>query len=396
MAGLFLFFTRTNSGDPVRTAEVKQEALVSSLSTNGKVEPSEARELRAAAPGFVRRLLVREGDQVRAGQTLAELDAGQAQAEVARAQAELEAAQAERQMVEGGGSAAELSETEQKLREAQAARDEAARALAANERLLARNAIARTEVEQSRERLRQTEREVAFLEQRSRRRFSPEDRERARARVQSGQAALAYARRQLAFTRVTAPIAGTVYSLPIRVGNFVPTGDLLARVGNLERVRVRVFVDEPELGRVAPGQAVHVTWNALPGLEWKGTVEQVPAEVTTLGTRSVGQVICTIENHDRKLLASVNVDADIILQRRTMALSVPKETVIHSSGTGHQTSDSHYVFVVENNVLRRRPVTLGTTSVTRTEIVSGLQAGDQVAIPGERPLRDGMRVKVAP
>ena len=390
---LFLIFTTVDGSQPVRVVEVKQEPLVSSLTTNGKVEPSESRELRAVVPGTVRRVLLKEGDSLRRGQLLAEMDAGPSRAEVARAQAELEEAEAELQAIEHGGSAGELHEIEQKLRQAQAQREEAARILAANERLLTRNAIARQEVEQSRERLRQAERDVAYLEQRSQKRYREEDRQRVRARVQSARTALAYTRQQLGSTRITAPIAGTIYSLPIRPGNFLRTGDLVARVGNLERARVRVFVDEPELGRPAPGQEVRVTWDALPSLEWKGTVERVPAEVRTLGTRNVGEVLCTIDNHDRKLLANVNVDVEIILERRPSALTLPREAVLHTAGGGDG-PDGHYVFVADDNVLRRRAVKLGISDTTHHEIVSGIKAGETVALPEDHRLAGGMKVRV--
>lgn len=392
LAVLFIFFTRPNSGEPVRVTEVKQETLVSSLTTNGKVEASDARELRAEAPGFVRRLLVKEGDAVHSGQLLVNLDPAQAETQVTHAQAELDAALADRQAVSKGGSAAELQENAQKLREARAARDEATRILEGNERLLKRNAIARVNVEQGRERLRQAEREVLYLEQFNAGRFSQEDRNRAEARVNSAQAALAYARRQVAITRVAAPVSGIVYSLPVRPGNFVSTGDILARLGDLARVRVRVFVDEPELGRLAPGQEVSVTWAALPGMEWHGTVERVPVEVTKLESRSVGQVTCTIDNGDRKLLANVNVDVEIIVTRRPSALTLPKEAVVHFEGG--QAAGDHYVFVLDGNVVRRRPVKLGAASATRFEVLSGVEAGQKVAIPGDHALEDGIKVKV--
>ncbi len=395
LAGSFLFFS-AGGGEPIHAVEVKQGPLLSGLTTNGKLEPSEAQELHASGPGLVRRLLIKEGDQVRAGQLLAEMGQGQAASEVARARAELEAAQAEAEMTARGGSSAELLETERKLREARAAREEAARTLASNERLLARNAIPRYEVAQSREHLQQAEREVAYLEKRGPNSYSDADRSRVQARVNSARAALAYAGQQLGSTHVTAPTAGTVYSLPIRQGNFVNTGDLLARIGQLQRLRVVVFVDEPELGRVAPAQKVRVTWSALPGQEWSGTVERVPVEVSTLGTRSVGQVVCTLDNADRKLLANINVDVEIILQRRASVLTLPKESVVHAAGPSEHPTENHYVYVVENNTLRRQLVKLGASSATRFEIAAGLQAGQLVALPGERPLEDKMKVKVLP
>ena len=394
LTSLFIYFARPSGGTPVRAEEVKAESLVSSLTTNGKVEATDAQELRAEAPGFVRRVLAKEGDAVRGGQLLAELDNVQAASQVAHAQAELDTALADWQAVSRGGTAAELQQNAQKLREARAARDEAALVLEANERLLKRNAIARADVDESRQKLRQAEREISYLEKQNANRFSNEERERATARVNSARAALAYARQQLGSTRVVAPVPGIVYSLPIRAGNYVNTGELLARLGNLDRVRVRVFVDEPELGRLAPGQEVHVTWPALPGVQWSGTVERLPAEVKNLGTRSVGEVVCTIDNRERKLLANVNVDVQIISAERPGALTLPKEAVMHSARPQSPAADEHYVFVIEDGVVHRRPVTLGVSNATRFEIVSGVQAGQKVAVPGDRPLEDGMKVKV--
>lgn len=389
LSALFIYFSKPDDAQPVRVVEALQAPLTSSLTTNGKVEPTERQELRASAPSFVRNVLVREGDRVRRGQIVVELAQGQALTAVTQAQAELQAAESDLQVIERGGSAAEQSETAQKLKDAQAARAEAARTLAANERLLKANAIAPLEVEQSRQRLQQAERDVAYLEQRERSRYGDEDRKRAQSRIDSARAALALAQQQLNSTRLAAPQGGTVYSLPVRVGNFVQTGEVLALIGNLDVVRVHAFVDEPELGRLAPGQVAEIGWDALPGATWSGKVERVPAQVTTLGTRSVGEVLCTINNKDRRLLANVNVDVEIIVERRVAAISLPREAVLHSD---HDMS-SHYVFVVAGDTVHRRAVQLGASSPTRFEIVSGLQPGEKVAIPGDRPLSEGQKIR---
>ena len=73
---------------------------------------------------------------------------------------------------------------------------------------------------------------------------------------------------------MSAPHEGMVYSLPVREGAFVNTGDLLVQVADLHKVRVRAFVDEPEIGKLQPGQLVEITWDALPGRVWKGTIEK--------------------------------------------------------------------------------------------------------------------------
>ncbi len=74
-------------------------------------------------------------------------------------------------------------------------------------------------------------------------------------------------------SNVTAPFAGTVYQVPVKRGAYVNGGELLVQVANLEKVRVRAFVDEPEIGRLAKGQKVEIKWDAIPGRTWNGTLD---------------------------------------------------------------------------------------------------------------------------
>lgn len=395
-AGLFLFFSRDSSAPSVRLVKVERANLVSNLTTNGKVEPVDAKELRALAPGIIRAIRVKEGQEVKRGQTILELDRGEAVSEVAHAEAEVQAAVAALENIQRGGSAAETNELENQIQQARAARDEAARQLASSERLLKVNAVPKVEVDQGKEKLRQSEQDLRYLEQRRTRRFDERDRQQAQARVAEARAALDLARTRLGASTVTSPEAGTVYSLPVRVGNFVSRGDLLARVADLTRLRVRVYVDEPELGRLAPQQDVTVTWDAQPGATWKGKVERLPSEVVQLNTRSVGQVDCTIqssgENTGQKLLPNVNVNVEINTKRSSGALTLAKEAVFYDSAkTGHAT---RYVFLYEDGKVRHRDITVGVTTATHVEVLTGLTEGQTVALGTERKLADGARVKV--
>ena len=89
---------------------------------------------------------------------------------------------------------------------------------------------------------------------------------------------------------VRAPIAGTVYQFDLKPGAYLNAGDLVASIGQLDRVRVKVFVDEPDLGRVKRGMPVGITWDAMPGRQWKGVVDKTPTQIVALGTRQVGEV----------------------------------------------------------------------------------------------------------
>jgi RND family efflux transporter MFP subunit len=186
---------------------------------------------------------------------------------------------------------------------------------------------------------------------------------------------------------VAAPANGTLFSLPVHAGDFVHTGDLLAGVADLHQVRVRAYIDEPELGQLRPDQTVEVTWDALPERVWTGHTETMPMQVIARGARNVGEVLCSVSNQPMELIPNTTVDVHIELNERPNALTVLRGAV--------QIVGSHrYVYVVEADRLRRREVTVGISSATKFEILSGLQAGDTVAMPGDTPLKDSMIVRV--
>jgi HlyD family secretion protein len=187
---------------------------------------------------------------------------------------------------------------------------------------------------------------------------------------------------------VRSPIAGEVYGLAARPGDYLKPGDIVTNVGRLDRVRVRVYVDEPLLGRVAPGEPVTITWEALPGKRWHGKVEQMPTSIETLGSRQVGEVVCTIENPGGELIPGTNVDAEIRTAVAPDALVIPKEALRHDAS-------GDYVFVLKDGTVERRPVKTGISTVNRLQITAGLQEGDAVALPSDVPLASGTRVTPA-
>jgi multidrug efflux pump subunit AcrA (membrane-fusion protein) len=169
----------------------------------------------------------------------------------------------------------------------------------------------------------------------------------------------------------------------------VEVGVKVASVGKLDRMKVTVYVDEPELGRVREGMPVTVTWDAKPGKEWKGTVEKVPTEITSIGTRQVGEVVCNIDNPDRELLPGTNINAALTSRVVENALAVPKEALRRENG---QTG----VLGLERERLVWRPAQTGISSITRSQVTGALKEGDLVLLPTDRPLKAGDKVKPAP
>jgi HlyD family secretion protein len=170
----------------------------------------------------------------------------------------------------------------------------------------------------------------------------------------------------------------------------VNAGDLLVQVADLRTVRVRAFVDEPDIGRLSRGQQVEVTWDAVPGRTWVGTVTSVPTTVTLNGTRTVGEVTCDVDNRDLKLLPNVNVSVNVITARKDNALTVPREAV-------HQDDGRTFVYRIVNDELKRVPVQTGISNLTQIEITRGLPQDAEVAlgtVTGQ-PLKPDQPVRIA-
>ena len=377
-------------GDPpkVNFARVKRQTLVSTLPTNGKVEPSLWQAVRAETGGIVSRAPVEDGQTVAAGAVLAAITDPTLQAEIDAAQAKLNEARANLASQEAGGKPAEFTDIENNLARARFDLEQAQKTLATLERLVARHAATQQEADAARDKVQQSELEIAGLEKRKRSLVSPTEVAAARARVGDAETALQLAGRREALSLVRSPMAGVVYGGEVRAGSYVNPGDLVANVGQMDRLRVRVYVDEPELGRVAVAQPVTITWDALPGRQWHGEVEKKPVAVQALGSRQVGEVVCSIANEGRALIPGTNVNAEIRTAVVENAMVIPKETLRHDA-------QGDYVLALKGGAVERRAVKQGASSITLVQILEGLGDADAAALPSETPLKDGDRVTAA-
>ncbi len=374
---------------PVRAGRVLRQTIVNLVSTNGKVEPVESFQAHAPLATTVRRVLVKAGERVKPGQLLLELNASSARAEAARALAQLRSAQAQRTAVEKGGTREEVLTNETLLVKARTELESAQRNLEAMGKLRQRQAASAGELQEAQNRFRRAQAEVELLQQKLQQRFSRPEVNRTQAQLAEAQAALTAAQSLLRDSIVRAPREGVVYFLPARPGAYVNPGDLLVQVADLSQVQVRAFVDEPDIGRLAVSQPVELTWDALPGRTWTGTVTAVPTTVIQRGTRSVGEMLCQVDNTDLKLLPNVNVNVTVVTARHADALTVPREAV-------HQEEGKRYVYEITGGELKRREVETSISNLTRIEVSRGLKENAQVALGATtaRSLRDGLPVRI--
>jgi HlyD family secretion protein len=370
----------------VATARVDRQRLESTLSTNGKAEPLEWAVARAEREGLVAELHVKPGQSVQKGSVLATLDARDAREQVAAAEARIAQVQAELAGLQSGGRGIDLAEIESGLRRAREDAAEARREIATIERLMKANAAPRAELIPQQQKLAAAELQIRSLEVRRTKLVDASTVAGTQARLREAQAIASEARRKIELAVVRAPIGGVAYQVETRRGAWLSPGAEVAAIGQIARLKVVVFVDEPELGRVKVGMPVRITWDAHPDQEWKGTVEQLPTRVVALNTRQVGEVVCIIENPDLVLLPGTNVNAFIQARVVDNALTIPKEAV-------RREREQTGVYVLEGETLRWRPVKVGVSNVTRVEVVEGLNEGARVVLPSDLELRDGMSAR---
>ena len=388
-AGVIVWGVLRRSQPPkVNVSTAKRQTLVSTLPTNGKVEPFAWQAVRATTAGVVGALNIRDGQKVAKEQALATVTDPTLAADVEAAQAKVAEARAALSGLEAGGRPADLTDIETRLSRARYDLQEATAEYNSLRRLQEKNAATRVEVQAARDKMRQIEIEIDGLEKRRGALVAKPDVTAAQARLHDAETSLTLAQQRQALSVIRAPMAGTVYGLAVQPGAYLTEGGLVANVGELDRVRVRVYVDEPELGRVVVGQPVTIRWQALPGQEWDGTVERKPTAIQALGTRQVGEVVCTIDNPGRELIPGTNVDAEIRTSVAESALVIPREALRHDA-------EGDYVFLMADGIVQRRAVKTGSTSATLAQVTAGLADGDTVILPSDVPLKAGDRVTPA-
>ncbi len=372
----------------VAIVSVDREDLSETTASNGKVEPIAPDIAHAEFPTFVAKVMATEGQTVRRGQTILTLDSGDIQSQLAQARATLLTAQTDLRNARAGGSLDETAQVRGSLQQARVDVASLERTEKSLEQLVAEHAATQDELAQNQSALDKARSRVQELEQRKQAlaEKATSTAESADLIAKEAQEQVQTLQEKLRSATVIAPTDGTLYSLPVRAGDYVKVGDVLSEMADLHHVRVRAFVDEPDLGRIAPNQAVQVTWDAKPSQVWTGRAQQIPKQVVPHGMRSVGEVLCSVDNDKLELLPNINVEVTILINEHRNVLVVPRAAVREDGG-------KRYVYVFDGQRVHRREISVGIASASNYEVLSGLMLNDRIALPGDRNLRDGMVIR---
>jgi HlyD family secretion protein len=387
---VFIYVRSGRNVVSVGAATVERHNLTMENPTNARVAPISDFQAHAPLAGIVSKVFVHLGEKVQAGQELVEMDDTQALKDLAAAKASLATSTALLQVMQQGGTQDERLTATANLNAANTQVQQDTSNLASLQALQATGAASPNEVAVAQQRLNSAKTHVQELNAQKNARYSAGDIAAQRAQVAEAQAAVNAAQAAYAAVNIKSPLAGTVYKLPVTQYQFVPADDILVQVADLNRMQIKAYFDEPEIGLLKVGQPVSIAWAAKPGQLWHGHIVQAPTTIEAYGgTRNVGESLISVDDAKGDLLPNTNVTVTVTEARRNDVLSLPREALHAEDGTD-------FVYKIVNNRLVRTPIKVGLTNLTRFEILGGLNEGDLVALGAttEADLSNGLRVKV--
>jgi HlyD family secretion protein len=387
---LFVYIRSQRGIVTVRAAKVERHNLSQEKTANGRVIPLADFQAHAPLAGIVNKIFVQLGQTVQTGQALVQMDDSEARKDLAAARASLASSVTLLQVMEQGGTQGERLTASADLSTANTQVQQDTTALTALQTLETTGAASANEVALAQQRLNAANAHVQQLQAQRTARYSSADLSTQRAQVAEARAAVDAAQAVVDGVDIHTPFAGTVYAIPVTRFEFVPTGETLIQVADLTKLQIKAYFDEPEIGQLKAGQQVTIKWDAKPNHLWHGHVVQVPTTITAYGgTRNVGECLISVDDAKGDLLPNTTVTVNVTELIHNNVLTLPREA-LHTEGS------SDFVYRIVDNRLVRAPIVVGLSNNIRFEIISGLQAGDLVALGAttEADLGNGFRVKV--
>lgn len=369
---------RLAKGDPIdpnKLAKVTRGDVARSVVATGKIQPITKVEVKSKASGIVERLLVDINDRVHKGQELAQLDQQEIEAQVDAARAQLASAeanvttyQANIEQDKVNAAAPDLPMYKAALDRNKEMNEEGIVSLQtlenANRDYLA--ALTKRDAAQA-----QVAVDTAKLKQ-------------ARAQVLQSQASLQQLEEQLSYTTIIAPMDGVILSRDVEMGDAVSsilvlgsTATLVMTEGDTSEVYVQGKVDEADIAHVYLGQPARIKVESFRDRLFYGKVTKIAPMGVEKDNVTTFEVRVSINNPGGELKANMTANAEILLDEHKNVLSVPENAVIYDNqkNASVQVPDKH-----QKDGFRKVSVTVGLSNGSVTEIVSGLNQGDQVIL----------------
>lgn len=333
------------------TARVTRATIEDAVSALGNIQPRDYVDVGTQVSGQLRQIHFAAGDQVKAGDLLAELDPTLYQARVDADRAQLENYKAQ-------------------LEERQARLTLAEQALRRQQNLRRANATSQEVLEQAQAELRVTTAQIAAL----------------RAQIGQTESQLRANEASLGYTRIYAPITGTVVSITARKGqtlNANQSAPIVLRIADLAVMTVQTQVSEADVGRLKVGQEAYFSTLGDPDRRYVGTLRQVMPTPEVVNNVVLYPALFDVPNAEGLLMTQMTAQVFFVVARAEDVPTVPASALRAedggTTGAGPGGKGRTSVMVVgPGGVLERREVEVGVATRTAVEVRSGLSEGEEV------------------
>ncbi len=424
---------RQGKAEKVQTAKIARQDVVSLVTATGEIRPLNYINIGANAQGRITEILVEEGERVSKGQILAKLEAVQPQSQLLSQQASYRGAEADAAAQEAAVRAAEdsMESAEAAIGRAQAQLEQARLDLDRANQLFEAKLIAKQEYDSKKSAYDVAlasvkEAEAGFSRAQSQQRQAAAALRSSQGRIASAKAEVTRFQDLVERTYATAPLAGMVTNLPVKVGEVVVPGiqnsaaSLIMTIADMSVITAEVKVDETDIVNVALGQTADVTIEAIPDRTFKGKVIEIgnTAILRSSGLASSQSQISSDEAKDFKVVVALDEPpaeirpglsstVKITTNKKENVLALPIQALtVRTKGDLEKKDEKNPsappadpklaaelkkelqgVFVAEKGLAKFREVKTGITGTTEIEVLSGLKEGDEVITGPYRSLR---------
>ncbi|HUX51334.1 MAG TPA: efflux RND transporter periplasmic adaptor subunit [Spirochaetia bacterium] len=185
---------------------------------------------------------------------------------------------------------------------------------------------------------------------------------------------------------VRAPIAGTITLLPVDLGSRITQAVPVVRISTIDHLQLKTQIAERFIGQIRDGERAIVSLEPYPEATFAAHVTEL-SPIVDAQTRTMGLTL-EFDTPDPRVKAGMYAEIKIITQHRTSIVKVPTDTII-------ERGPQLFVFVPEtDNTAKKRDVKVGIQIDGKSEIVSGLRAGERVVARGQSLLEDGARIRI--
>ena len=335
--------------DSLRPIAVTRGTIEEVVTAQGKLEAKQYVDVGTQVSGQVKKIHVDIGDAVTKGELLAEIDPRVYQAQVEANEARINSLKAQLNQQK-----AELTLAEQNLKR--------------NQNLIAINAVSQQVLQESESQAAVAKAQVESIA----------------AQIQETESNLQGNRTNLGFTKIYAPMAGTVTTMPAREGqtlNANQTTPTVLQVANLDIMTVRANVAEADVNRLKEGMAVYFTTLGNSERRWQGKVRQILPSPQIVNDVVLYDVLIDVKNEGRQLMSGMTTQVFFIFGKAENATIIPAEALTRPvPKEDSELGKAYRVSVMTETGREQRLIHVGLQTRTQAEVKGGLKAGERVLV----------------